>query len=104
MAPIIQLTSGASMKSQGVIGCTKSWEANERDQQFGETESIHIGRRQRLQRVGNARINQVLAMTQGLTKIVQTVRISRYFKSSDTDLHIAENACCIHYADTWSSK
>jgi len=26
------------------------------------------------------------------------------FESPETDPHIADNACCIDYADTWSSK
>ena len=43
-------------------------------------------------------------MRPGLAKIIEKVRISTYFESAETDLHIAENACCIDYADTWSSK
>jgi hypothetical protein len=43
MAHIIQLALGAFMNSLGVNGHTKSWEADERDQQFGENESIDIG-------------------------------------------------------------
>jgi len=46
----------------------------------------------------------VSAMRPGISKIIEQVRISRYFESPETDLHIAENACCIDYADTWSSK
>jgi len=30
-------------------------------------------------------------MTPGLAKIIEQVRISRYFESAETDLHIAEN-------------
>jgi len=43
-------------------------------------------------------------MRQGLEKIIEKVRISWYFESPETDLHKAENACRIDYADTWSSK
>jgi hypothetical protein len=50
------------MSSLGVKGCTKSWEAHECDQQFGENESIVIVKSQRLRKEGNARINQVSAM------------------------------------------
>jgi len=48
MAHIIQLASGAFMSSLGVKGRTKSWEAHERDPQFGEDESVDIGKSQRL--------------------------------------------------------
>jgi len=53
---------GAFMSSLGVKGRTKSWEAHERNQQFGENESIDVGKSQRLRKEGNARINKVLAM------------------------------------------
>jgi len=53
---------------------------------------------------GNARINKVSAMRPGLAKIIEKVHISWYFESLETDLHMAENACCIDYAETWSSK
>jgi len=36
MAHVIQLALGAFMSSLGVNGRTKSWEADERNQQFGE--------------------------------------------------------------------
>ena len=104
MAHVIQLSLGAFMSSLGVKGRTKSWEAHERDQQFGENESTDIGKSQRLRKEGNARINKVSAMRPGLAKIIEKVRISTYYESAETDLHIAENACCIDYADTWSSK
>jgi len=74
MAHVIQLASGAFMSSLGVKGRTKSWEAHERHQQFGEHESIDIGKSQRLQKEGNARINKVLAMRPGLAKIIEKVR------------------------------
>jgi len=76
MAHAIQLALGAFMSSLGVQGCTMSWEAHESDQQFGENESIDIGKSQRLRKVGNARINKVLAMRPGLAKIIEKVRIS----------------------------
>jgi len=104
MARVIQLALGAFMSSLGVKGHTKSWEAHERDQQFGENESIDIGKSQRRWKEGNATINKVSAMKQGLAKIIEKVRISWYFESPEIDLHIAENACCIDYAGTWSSK
>jgi len=104
MAHIIQLALGAFMSSLGVKGCTKSWEAYERDQQFGENENIDIGNSQRLRKDGNARISKVSAMRPGFAKIIEKVHISSYFESPETDLHIAENDCGIDYADTWSPK
>ena len=104
MVHIIQLSLGAFMSSLGVRGRTKSWEAHQRDQQFGENESTDIGESQRLRKEGNARINKVSAMRPGLAKIIEKVHISTYYESAETDLHIAESACCIDYADTWSSK
>jgi hypothetical protein len=86
----------------GVKHCTKSWEANERDWQFGE--NVDIGMSQGLRREGNARINKVLAIRAGVAKIIEKLHISRYFESPQTDHHKAENACCIDYTDTWSSK
>jgi len=76
MAHVIQLALGAFMSSLGVQGRTKSWEAHERDQQFGEIESIDIGKSQRLPKEGNAIINKVLAMKPGLAKIIEKVCIS----------------------------
>jgi hypothetical protein len=76
MAHIIQLASGAFMCSLSVEGLTKSWEANERDQQFGENKSIHIGKSQRLRKEGNTRINKVSAMEPVEAKIIEKVRIS----------------------------
>jgi len=76
MAHVIQLAFGAFMSSLGVKGHTKSWEAHERDQQFGKNESIDIGKNQRLRKEGNARINKVSAMRAGLAKIIEKVHIS----------------------------
>jgi len=104
MAHVIQLALGAFMSSLGVKGYTKSWEAHERDQQFGENESTHIGKSQRLQKEGNTRIIKVSAMKPGLAKIIQKVSISRYSENSETDHRIAANACWVDYVDTWSSK
>ena len=104
MAHVIQLSLGAFMRSLGVKGRNKSWEAHERDQQFGENESTDIGMSQRLRKEGNARINKVSAMRPGLVKIIEKVRISTYYESAETELQMAENACCIDYADTWTSK
>jgi hypothetical protein len=104
MAHVFQLSLGAFMRSLGVKGRTKSRKALERDPQFGENESTDIGKSQRLEKEGNARINKVSAMRPGLAKIIEKVRISIYYESAETDLHIAENACCIDYPDTWTSK
>jgi len=104
IAHVIQLALCAFMSSLGGKGCTKSWEAHECDQQFGDNESIHIWKIQRLRNEGNARINKVSAMRPGLAQIIGKVRISTYFESPETDLYMAGNACCIDYADTWSSK
>jgi len=76
MANVIQLPVGAFMSSLGVEGRTKSWEAHERDQQFGDNASMDIGKSRRLRTEGNARINKVLAMKPGLAKIIEKVRIS----------------------------
>jgi hypothetical protein len=46
----------------------------------------------------------VSAMGPGLTKMIEKVHISRHFETPETDLHTANNACCIDYADTWSPK
>jgi hypothetical protein len=62
--------------SLSVKGHPKSWEAHEHDQQFGENESIDIGKCQRLRKQGNPRINKVLAMRPGLAKIIEKVCIS----------------------------
>jgi len=80
MAHIIQLALGAFMSGLGVNGRTKCWEAHELDQQFGENESVDIGKSQRLWKEGNARINKVLGMRPGLGKIIEKVGISWYFK------------------------
>jgi hypothetical protein len=75
MAHVIQLALGAFMSSLGVKGRTKSWEAHQRNQQFGENESTDIGKSQRLRKEGNARINKVSAMKPGLAKIIEKVCI-----------------------------
>ena len=104
MAHVIQLALGAFMSSLCVKGRTKTWEAHEGDQQFGENGSTGIGKSQRLRKEGNARINKVSAMRPGLAKTIEKVRISGYCESPETDIHIAENACGMNYADTGSSK
>jgi hypothetical protein len=76
MAHVIQLALGSFMSGLGVKGRTKSWEAHERDQQFGENESIDIGKSQRLRKESNAGINKVSAMRPGLAKIIEKVCIS----------------------------
>jgi len=104
MAHSIQLALGVFMRSLVVKGRTKSWEAHERDHHFGENDSIDIRKSQRRRNEGNARVNKVSAMKPGLPKIIENVHISWYFACLATDLHIAENACCIDYANTWSPK
>jgi len=103
MAHFIQVALGAFMSTVGVKGSTKSWEAHERDQLFGQNESIAIRKSQWLRQEGNARINKVSAMKPGIATIIQKESISRYFGSAETGLHIAGNAYCIDYANTWSS-
>jgi len=92
------------MSTLGVETCTMSRDDNEHDLQSCENDSIDIGMSQRLRKEGNARINKVSAIRPGLAKIIEKVSISWYFESPETDLHKAENACCIDYADTRSSK
>ena len=104
MAHVIQLASGAFMSYLGVISCTKSLEAHERNQQFGENESTVFGMSQRLRKEGNARIKTVSATRPDLAKIIEKVPIWRHFERPETDVDIAENACCIDYSDTWSLK
>jgi hypothetical protein len=76
MAHVIRLAFSAFMSCFGVKGHTKSWEAHDRDQHFGENESIEIGKVQRLRKEGNVRINKVSAVRPGLAKIFEKVRIS----------------------------
>ena len=76
MTHVIRLPLGAFMSRLGVKGRTKSWEAHERDQQFGQNEWIDIRKSQRLRKEGNARINKVLAMGPGIAKIIEKVHIS----------------------------
>jgi len=76
MAHVIQLAFSPFMSRLGVKGRTKSWEVHKRDQQFGENESVDIGKSQWLRKEGNARINTVSAMKPGLAKIIEKVCIS----------------------------
>jgi len=104
MAHVIQLALCASMSNLGVTDYTKSWDAHEHDQQFGENESTNIGKSQRLPREGNARMNKVSVMRPGLAKIIEKVHITSHFERPETNFHIAESALCVDYSDTWSSK
>jgi hypothetical protein len=104
MAHIIQLALGTFMSSLQVNGCTKLWDAHECDQQFGENESTDIGKNQTQRNIGNARISKASAMRPCFAKIIEKVSISRYCESPETVIHIAQNASCIYYADSWSSK
>jgi len=89
MAHVIQLALGAFMSSLGVKGHTKSWEAHERNQQFGVNESIDTVKSQSLRKEVNARIHKVSAMKPGLAKIMEKVCFSWNFGSLEIDLHIA---------------
>jgi hypothetical protein len=100
IAPLIQLGLGVFMTSLDAKGQARSWEAHEGDQQFGENELVDNGKSEKLCKEGNARINMELAITACLAKIIQKVYTSRYFESPETDIHQAENACCIDYAKT----
>jgi hypothetical protein len=71
----IQLALCAFMSTLGVKGRSKSWEAHERDQQFGEIESPDTEKSQRLQKGANARNNKVSATKPGLVKIIEKVHI-----------------------------
>jgi len=102
--PVRPLALGAFMSSLAVKGHTKSWEPHERDHEFGENESTDIGKSQILRKEGNASINKVSAMRPGIARVIEKVRIARYFVSLDTDLQIAEDAWYIDYSDTWSWK
>jgi len=104
LAHVIQHALGAFMSSIGVKGCTKSWETHEHNQQFGENDSIDIGKSRRPRKEGNPRINKVSAMRQSLAKIIEKVHISRYFEYPETDLYIAVHACSIDDADSGLSK
>jgi hypothetical protein len=46
----------------------------------------------------------VSAMRPGLAKRIEKIRVSWYFENPEDDFHIAENTCCIDYADIWLSK
>jgi len=99
-----QLAEGLFMSSLCVKGRTESWVAHDRDQEFGDNETLDFGRSQKLRKEGNARINMVSALKPGLAKIIEKVHNSWYFEIPEADLHTADNACCIYYADTWSMK
>jgi hypothetical protein len=76
MAHVIQLALDEFMSSVGVKGRTKSCDACERNPQFGDKEVTDIGKSQRLQKQGNARIDKVSAMKPGLATIIEKVCIS----------------------------
>jgi len=103
VAHVIQLALSAFMSSLSVTDRAKSWDAHERDQQCVENESIDSGKSQELWKEGNARINKVLAMKPGLAQIIEQIHTSKYFESSETELHKAENASFIDYANFWLS-
>jgi len=104
MAHVIKLALGAIMSNLGVKDRTKSSEIHEHHQQFGENESIENGKSQRLQKEGTARINKLSDLRPDWAKIIETIHTSTYFECPETAIHKAENAWCIDYANTWSSK
>jgi hypothetical protein len=61
MVHVIQLALGVFRSSLGVKGHNMSWKAHEHNQQFGENESIDIGKSH----------NKVSAMRRGLAKIIE---------------------------------
>jgi hypothetical protein len=64
------------MSSLSGKGCIKSGEAHQHEQQVGENEIMGMGKIQRLQKQGNARINKVSAKRPGLAIIIEKVRIA----------------------------
>jgi hypothetical protein len=104
MAHVIQLAFSEFMGSLSVMVHTKSCRAHERNQHFGENETSDIGKSQTLRKERNATIDELLALSPGLSKIIVKLRISRYFESTETNLYIAQNACDIDYTNTWSPK
>jgi hypothetical protein len=104
MARVFQLAVGTYTSSLGLEERTTSWEAPERNLQFGETELTDIGKSQGLQKDGDGRINKPSAMRPGLAKIIEKVSISSHCERPETDSHIAANACCIDNTAFWSLK
>jgi len=104
MAHCTQLAWGTFMCSHSSNGCKEAWEAHECNPKFGHNARPAIVKSQRLWKDGNARINKVSAMRPGLAKIIGKVHISRHFESPETDLHIAEDAWWIDYAESWWSR
>ena len=60
--PHLSVCFGCVHEQSWCKDCTKSWEAHERDQQFGENEGTKSGKSETLRKEGNARINEVSAM------------------------------------------
>jgi len=104
MAHDIEHAVHAFMSSLGVKGRTKSWEAYEHVQQFGEHQCTDTGKSQNVRKEGNARIYKLSEIKPGLPKIIPKVLIWRIFARYENDLGIPWNACGTAYADTWSSK
>jgi len=104
MVHLIELSFGAFMSCVRVTGRTMPCDAHVNNLQFGENASTDIGKSQRLQNEGDARISNVSGMRLGSEKIIERVCISRDCKWAETDIDTAENACCIDYVVSWSSK
>jgi hypothetical protein len=100
----LEMAFGVIMSSLRIKGCTKSWEAHDHDLQFGKKEIKEFGKSPRLRKEYNARINILSAMRPGLAKIIEKVCIAGDFETPESAINIAENACPIHYADSWLSK
>jgi len=93
------------MSCLGDTGYTKSWEADDHDQQLGENDSIGTRNCKRLRKAGNDEINKLSAMWPGFAKIIEKLCILTIFEYPETALHIAVHAYYNHYADTeWSKQ
>jgi hypothetical protein len=68
MAYNIQAFLNASMSPLGIQSCTTTWDAYEHNQQFGENQTMHIGKSHRVQKDGKDRINIMSAMRSGLAE------------------------------------
>jgi len=104
MAHVIQFALSAFLSSFRVDGHTKSWNVQERKQHFGKNACMDTGNSQRLRKNGNARITKMSDMRLRWAKIIRNVRFSGHLQSPETDIHIAENTCCIDYTNIWLLK
>jgi hypothetical protein len=101
---IIQLAWGEFISSLVVQGDTESCEVPKNDLEISDNDSTESGKSQTLRYEGKVRFNKVSAMRPGYANIIVKLWHSRHFEWPETDLYIAENARCIEFTDTWSSK